>query len=70
MTPRLAPHLAATKASSGGVLTESTSALNSPRASDLDVRPGQSDPTRMLGAVLLIAVVTIMVVLILVSWLT
>jgi hypothetical protein len=70
MTPQLTPYLAARMATSGGVLTGNTSAVNSPRANDLDVRPGQSDSTRMLGAVLLLVVVTIIVVLMLVRWLT
>jgi hypothetical protein len=70
MTPQLTPYLAACTATSGGVLTGNTSALSSPCAHDLGVRPGQSDPTRMLGAVLLLAGVTIIVVLMLVWWLT
>jgi hypothetical protein len=60
--------MAARTATSPRALTGNTSALNSPRASDLDVRP--ADPTRMLGVVLLLAVVTIIVVLLLVWWLT
>jgi hypothetical protein len=70
MTPQLTPYLTAATATSGGVLTGNTSALNSPRAHDLAVQPGQSDPTRMLSAVLLLAGVTIVVVLMLVWWLT
>jgi hypothetical protein len=67
MTPQPSPSVMSAKT---GLLTGNTSALNSPRARDLDLRPGQSDPTRMLGAVLLLAVVTIIVVSMLVWWLT
>jgi hypothetical protein len=71
MTPHVTSCLAARTATSGGVLTGGPSALISPPGSDLGVRPGESDPTRMLGAVLLLTVATTTVglVKVLVWWL-
>lgn len=47
----------------------SNSALTADLGSDLGVRPGESDPARMLCAVLLLAAATIVIVLTLVWWL-
>jgi hypothetical protein len=41
-----------------------------PSSSDLGVRPGTSDSTRMVGGVLLLVPATIILVLVMVWWLT
>lgn len=71
MTAQLTSYLAARTATSGEMLTGPNSTLTAPRDSDLKVRPGESDPTRALGAVLVLTVVTVIVVvgLVVVWWL-
>ncbi|HZD14225.1 MAG TPA: hypothetical protein VE196_03695 [Pseudonocardiaceae bacterium] len=71
MTPHLTSGLTTRTAPSGGVLTGHSNAVASPRGSDLGVRPGESDPARVLGAVLVLTGVTIIVgwVWVLVWWL-
>ena len=61
MTPYVTSCLATRTTTSGEVLTGGPSALISPPGSDLGVRPGESDSTRMLGAVLLLTVATTIV---------
>ena len=48
---------------------ESNSALTAGPGSDLGVRPGESDPARMLCAVLLLTAATVVIVLTLMWWL-
>lgn len=71
MTPQLTLGLTARTAPSGRVLTGHSNAATPPHGSDLGVRPGESNPTRVLGTVLALTVVTIIAgwALVLVWWL-
>ncbi|HWR48426.1 MAG TPA: hypothetical protein VN327_12575 [Pseudonocardiaceae bacterium] len=69
MTPQLTPASGREDNGFPRSRTGSNSALTAERPRDLGVRPGESDPARMLSGVLLLVVATIIMVLALVWWL-
>lgn len=69
MTPQLTPASGRRDNGFPQSRTGSNSALTAELRHDLGVRPGESDPARMLSGVLLLMVATIIMVLALVWWL-
>jgi hypothetical protein len=69
MTPQLTPASGREDNGFPQSRTGSNSALTAELRHDLGVRPGESDPARMLSGVLLLVVATIIMVLALAWWL-